>query len=129
MLEYFDREEAFSVLKEWYRVLKIDGVLRLAVPDFNAMAQLYVERNFPLDSFLGPLYGKMEMDGKTIYHKTVYDRISLIVILASIGFKKVENWDWKNVDHGKIDDQSQAYLPKMDKEHGTLISLNLEAHK
>ena len=38
-------------------------------------------------------------------------------------------WDWRKVDHGKFDDHSQAYIPHMQKETGTLISLNIEAVK
>ena len=36
VLEYFDREEAVSILKEWKRVLVPEGTLRIAVPDFEA---------------------------------------------------------------------------------------------
>ena len=38
-------------------------------------------------------------------------------------------WDWRKTEHSQFDDHSQAYLPKMNKEHGTLISLNVEAIK
>ena len=41
VIEYFDREEIVPILKEWHRVLKPDGILRLAVPDFAVMAKLY----------------------------------------------------------------------------------------
>ncbi len=37
VLEYFDREEVLLILKEWYRVLKFGGILRLAVPNFEVM--------------------------------------------------------------------------------------------
>ena len=129
VIEYFDREEVLDVLREWYRVLNVGGILRLAVPDFREMAKLYINNDFPLDSFLGPLYGKMKVNDDFIYHKTVYDDESLIDILGKTGFACVRQWDWRKVDHGIFDDQSQAYLPKMDKKNGTLISLNIEAIK
>ena len=81
VLEYFDREEAVDVLKEWKRVLVPEGTLRLAVPDFEAMVRLYVETSASLDKFLGPLYGRMNMGDKKIYHKTVYDEYSLKALL------------------------------------------------
>jgi predicted SAM-dependent methyltransferase len=128
VIEYFDRDEVIPVLKEWHRVLKKDGILRLAVPNFYAMIQLYFLSNYPLDTFLGPLYGKMKMGNQTIYHKTTYDFWSLEEVLLSVGFTNVDRYNWRDYPvHVKHDDCSQAYLPKMDKENGTLISLNVEA--
>lgn len=131
VIEYFDREQVVDVLLEWKRILKPEGILRLAVPNFETMATLYIHgrKDFPLKTFLGPLYGKMKMGEETIYHKTTYDFASLAVLLAELGFKNIRQWDWRSVDHGKFDDHSQAYLPKMDKENGILISLNMEAVK
>ena len=129
VLEYFDREEAEKVLKEWVRVLKTGGVLRVAVPDFESMTKLYVDSSLPLRSFLGPLYGKMDMDHDTIYHKTVYDFSNLKQILESGGLVDVYRYDWRETEHGHHDDHSQAYIPHMDKDNGTLISLNVECRK
>jgi len=129
VLEYFDREEVIPVLQEWVRVLKKGGILRIAVPDFKAMSKLYSEGKFPLKSFLGPLYGKMKMYDKTIYHKTVYDFKDIKEILESVGLRDVRRYDWRKTEHSHIDDCSAAYLPKMDFDAGTLISLNVEAIK
>jgi predicted SAM-dependent methyltransferase len=128
VLEYFDRTEVLTVLHEWSRVLKPGGKLRIAVPDFEAMVKLYLEEGFFLKSFLGPLYGKMPMGDETIYHKTTYDFHSLNEVLLGVGFSSVDRYNWRDYDvHLENDDCSQAYLPKMEKENGTLISLNIEA--
>ena len=129
VLEYFDREEVTNVLKEWYRVLKIGGMLRVAVPDFKMMTTKYLIDGCELDLFLGPLYGKWSMGNKTIYHKTAYDFLSLKKVLQSNGFRGIQEYDWRNTEHSHIDDHSQSYLPHMDKENGTLMSLNIECYK
>ena len=129
VLEYFDRDEVISVLNEWERVLKLNGILRLAVPDFRAMVKLYTN-GYSLDKFLGPIFGKWKMtESETIYHKTVYDYESLEKVLKNVGFSKIKFWNWKETDHANFDDYSQAYIPHMDKENGILISLNIEAIK
>ncbi len=129
ILAYFDREEAFEVLREWHRVLKDGQVLRVATPDFEAMNVLYTSGEYSLDSFLGPLYGRMDMGGHTIYHKTAYDVESLKNMLLKVGFHDIMLYDWWQTEHALFDDHSQAYLPHMDKDSGTLISLNLECIK
>jgi len=129
VLEYFDRDDAVDVLKEWYRVLKPNGIIRLAVPDFYSMSKLYFNGDIELSKILGPLYGKMKMSDKTIYHKTVYDFNDLSEILTRCGFSHIKKYDWRNTEHAEFDDHSQAYIPHMDKENGTLISLNVEATK
>jgi len=129
VIEYFNREEVKDVLTEWIRVLKPGGILRLAVPDFKNISFLYHTYDYPLETFLGPLYGKMPMGDKTIYHKTTYDFNSLKSLLESLDMRNVVEYDWRKTEHSKFDDHSQAYIPHMDKDHGTLISLNVECTK
>jgi predicted SAM-dependent methyltransferase len=129
VIEYFDREEIKTVLKEWNRVLKENGVLRLAVPNFPELIKVY-KTSDDLSKILGPLYGKWKINTKSIYHKTVYDEKSLAVILEQAGFRNIRKWDWKTVFNDKdYDDHSQAYFPHMDKENGIHVSLNLECNK
>ena len=129
VIEYFDREEVVPLLEGWRKVLKPNGVMRLAVPDFEVYANLYSSGEYPLDNFLGVLYGKMPMGDETIYHKTVYDFDSLKTLLESIGMREVKKYNWEDTEHSQFDDHSQAYLPHMDKENGTLMSLNVECIK
>jgi len=46
-----------------------------------------------------------------------------------VGFRHIRRYDWRATDHAWLDDFSQAYLPHLDKERGTLVSLNVEAIK
>jgi len=131
VLEYFDRIEANEVLKEWHRVLKPGSTLRLAVPDFEALIEIYIKTN-DLGNILGPLYGKMIVENTNleIHHKTIYDFKSLKDILEKNHFNKVRKYRWQDTPpHNQVDDHSQAYFPHMDKENGILLSLNVEANR
>lgn len=131
-LEYFDRFHVVNLLNEWRRVLKPDGILRVAVPNFEALIEVYKKTN-SLSTILGPMYGRMTVTklsgAEQIYHKTIYDFSSLKNILVEAGFKDVKKYDWRETEHAQYDDHSQAYFPHMDKENGLLISLNVEAIK
>ncbi len=126
LLEHFGRKEVLSVIKVWHRKLKPNGILRLSVPDFEKVIRLY-QKKYTLETLLGFLVGgqKDEHD----YHKMVFDKTSLTKLLRDAGFKKIRSWDWRKTEHSQYDDYSQAYLPHMEKETGTMMSLNLEAIK
>lgn len=124
VLEHFQRNKVIDVLKEWRRVLIKGGILRLAVPDFESLAELYV-KNKNLSEIIGPIFGRQDY----LYniHYNVFDFKTLKSNLMLAGFEYVERYDWRNTEHAHIDDYSQSYVPHMDKQFGTLISLNVEA--
>ena len=131
VLEYFDRNDVINVLTEWKRVLKHSGILRLAVPNFPKLVEVY-QSSKDLSSILGPLYGKWDIGNQEfIYHKTVYDENSLKNVLEEVGFKNIKIWDWQEFfkEQKDFDDHSQAYYPHMQKESGIHVSLNLQCEK
>ena len=101
----------------------------MAVPNFEIMVDLYLNLGVSLNNILGPLYGEMPMGEETIYHRTTYDFDVLYDLLESLGLKDIHRYNWRKTSHAEFDDHSQAYIPHMDKESGTLISLNVEAIK
>jgi predicted SAM-dependent methyltransferase len=125
VLEHFKRRDVSRVLKEWYRVLKEGGILRLAVPDFAAICEVYQETQ-DLPQLLGLLFGRQDYLYNIHYH--VWDRKTLSRELKEAGFCEVRYWDWQTTEHTDVDDYSRAYIPHMDT-NGVLMSLNLEAVK
>lgn len=126
VLEHFGRHKYMDVLKLWHQKLKVGGVLRLSVPDFEKVVELY-NSGEPLRTFTGLLYGGQTYNEN--YHYITFDYTTLREELREIGFDLIHKWDWRYIEHGHIDDYSQSYLPHMDKENGTLMSLNVEAQK
>jgi len=108
LIAYFDQKEIIPILKEWNRVLKVGGTLRISTPDWQVMRKF----DKPL---LGPIFGKMSEP--PIYHKTIYDIDSLTDVLLAAGFYKIRRYDHTKNEH---DDHSAAY------HEGRLISLNIE---
>jgi len=127
VLEHFGRNTYMDVLREWRRVLAPQGVLRLAVPDFGAAARLYMTGGLPrgIEDIRGLICGGQR--DQYDFHKMIFDEADLSRALKEVGFAEVRHWDWRTTQHSGLDDYSQAYIPHMDKDNGTLVSLNLEA--
>ena len=126
VLEHFKRRDIERVLAEWFRVIKPGGVLRISVPDFGKLCSVY-QREGKLDLIIGALFGRQDY----LYniHYNVFDFSSLSALLIRCGFTDINTYDWRQTEHANVDDFSQAYIPHMDKENGTLISLNVECIK
>jgi predicted SAM-dependent methyltransferase len=126
VLEHFTRIRLPSVLKEWNRVLKIGGILRISVPSFEAILRIYEETQ-DLQNVIGPLFGRQ--DYLYNFHYNVFDFQSLKQVLMNAGFSRIAEYNWRETEHSGIDDYSQAYFPHMDKNAGIQVSLNVEATK
>jgi predicted SAM-dependent methyltransferase len=135
VIEYFNDFEVKELLTEWKRVLKEGKILRLSVPNFEALCELY-KSGTKLYELTGPLYGRIWMKDKWIYHKTVYDYDRLYNLLYGLKFRNIIYWHWQDYIGEQEDDFSRAYIPyKTDKiipevnNLEMLISLNMEAVK
>jgi len=126
VLEHFNRHMILAVLSHWKDLLKKDGILRLAVPNFKEVCEYYNETS-DLPSLIGLLYGGQRniLDK----HYIIFDETTLSDDLKKVGFKDTNIWNWRETDHAQFDDYSQAYLPAFKKDTGRLMSLNLEAKK
>tara|TARA_B000000609_G_C24118358_1_gene318086 strand:- start:349 stop:900 length:552 start_codon:yes stop_codon:yes gene_type:complete len=126
VLEHFKRDDTQRILNEWARVLKLKGTIRLSVPDFESICEIY-QTHKDISLIEGPVVG-----GQTnIYnfHYTVFDFKKIKNLLKNAGFSNIRRYDWRNTSHKLVDDYSQAYIPHMDKTNGKLISLNVEAER
>lgn len=127
VVEHFTKNERLGVLRRWCEVIKPGGTIRLAVPDFEAVAYAYINKIVPIEKLWSALNGSQRHPYDFHYH--CYDFDHLKADLESVGFTDVRRYDWRKTEHADIDDYSQAYYPHLQKDTGFLLSLNVEATK
>ncbi len=89
LLEHFGHQEVFDVIKHWTDKLKMGGVLKIAVPDFGKIAQAYIkqDKEFNVSGYL--------MGGQTDtndYHKSIFDRETLTILMENAGLSDIVEW-------------------------------------
>lgn len=85
LVEHFTQMELTTVvLPSWRRILKPSGVLRVVVPDAEAMIQAFSRGQYPFESLREVTYGSQDYPGN--FHYTMFSRESLRTILRASGF-------------------------------------------
>lgn len=125
VLEHISHRKITEVLKEWYRVIKEGGVLRLSVPDFDKLIAIYSAEGEDIGAIIAPLMGGQ--DHTYNFHKTVFNENYLSEILLSAGFKEVRRWNPEEVKLHSFDDWASEPITYKGKKYP--ISLNIEAVK
>ena len=125
VLEHFKRNEVLNFLTECNRVLKIGGILRVAVPDFDQVVKVY-NKNKNIVEIVGLLNGGQKNDYDI--HFLNYNFEILKEILEFIGFHEIKRYDSLEFLKEK-DDYSKAFIPHMDFDNGELMSLNIICKK
>lgn len=123
ILEHISYQQTVNVLKEWKRVLKKGGVLRLSVPDFEKIISLYEAEGRDAARTMPPLLGTQ--DEKYGFHKSIFNEKYLRGLLKEAGFREVRGWDPETASYYDFNDWAGKRLV-YSKYH---ISLNLEGIK
>lgn len=124
-LEHFKYGQIEVVLQEWYRVLKKGAVLRLSVPDFDKLVEIYKIHNNDPDVILPQLMGGQ--NNRYNFHYTVFNNINLTNLLKSVGFLHIQEWQPGTSDLMTFNDFSIYKKDIAGKLYE--ISLNIEAVK
>lgn len=126
LAEHLHRHMVLATFNHWVSLLKPGGTLELAVPNFAAVAQHYMEHG-DLPVLMGLLYGGQDLFLNR--HTIAFDERTLTDYMEKAGLMNVKWWDWRTSDHTDHDDFSQSFLPHLDKANGMLMSLNLQGTK
>jgi predicted SAM-dependent methyltransferase len=124
-LEHFPHTKVLSVLAEWFRVLKPGGILRLSVPDFDLLLNIYKENGSEVNTILNMLMGGQ--DYKYNFHMVIFNRKSIERLLRNTGFKEVLEWHPGSCELTTFDDYSNKKFLIGSKYYP--VSLNIEAVK
>jgi predicted SAM-dependent methyltransferase len=89
VLEHFSHRQTADVLREWVRVLKPGGVLKVAVPDFDRITDWYVggRTHLPLEGYL--FGGHCDAND---HHGAMFNRGKLTELMENAGLVSVTDW-------------------------------------
>lgn len=120
VLEHFKKKDTLNILKEWVRVLKPNGIIRISVPSLDNLVKIYMMQG-KVDNVIGPLLGGQTY--KENFHYNLFNQEFLTQYLKKSGCVAVHPWDFRRTIHSDYWDFSQAITKEIP------ISLNLEARK
>jgi predicted SAM-dependent methyltransferase len=105
VLEHICRNKILNQILEFNRILKIGGILRIYVPDFEKVVYQY---NKNISELIGFLNGGQK--NYYDYHYVNFDFNIMKEILESCGFKNIQNYDTHNFLSENQDDYSKSYM-------------------
>lgn len=90
-LEHFRKSDVHHILREFSRVLRPGGVLRVSTPDIEAIAKGILEGE-DIDRINQHLFGKFKSDETDDFdvHRWMYPAGKMMEVLREIGFVKIE---------------------------------------
>ena len=125
VLEHFSFEEVGEILRNFHKKLKIGGVLRLSVPDFDRLVTVYQANGNNLELVKLALMGGQ--DYAYNFHKCVFNCTTLTDVLVACGFEHMLEWNTLEEFGTHLGDWSETdfQTPK----GKFAISLNMKAIK
>jgi predicted SAM-dependent methyltransferase len=116
VFEHISHRQQLDVLRRWHELLKPGGELRLSVPDFAKIVDVFMRGRLPLDQAQDALMGGQDYPGN--FHFALFTSDHLSALLERAGFSNIRGWRSRD----------QENWPR-DWSWAEWISLNLRAEK
>jgi predicted SAM-dependent methyltransferase len=105
VLEHFSFAELNPILSKLHRKLRNGGLLRISVPSFDSIIEIYKNNGSQLNSIKFALMGGQDYHYN--YHKSLFNKEYLTALLFNNGYGYIEEWttvadfgvdlgDWSN---------------------------------
>jgi predicted SAM-dependent methyltransferase len=107
-LEHIPHHQTAQVLREWNRVLKLGGVLKLAVPNIDAVIRFYQENPDRFEEAQWYFMGAQTYPAN--FHYAIFNAARLTQLLEAAGFGEVRAWKHEDAPELAIDDCSRMML-------------------
>lgn len=126
-LEHITREEGLVFLKECYRTLKPNSIIRLTVPDTELLTKKYIDGTIEEYRHVNLGVEKSTDNVLSLFellltgHKTIYDYDSISKLLSNAGFINVQRMKFGKSNSKEIEKQTIDMYPT--------LSLYVEATK
>jgi len=92
VIEHLPRHDLLRTLKDFYKILKLNGKLVIECPDFDEVVKEYLKGN---EKRLDNIFGRQRYKGDVHYFGYNFKRLKRI--LKNVGFRKIQKK--KPVDH------------------------------
>ncbi len=111
-IEHLGKEDGLKFLRDCYRILKDNGVIRITSPDLEKIIDIYYDRNqYVKRENLIEAYGKgsqlqpCELFNDYMHewgHRFIFDRQMITSTLANIGFIEITFCECKKSNHSEL---------------------------
>lgn len=139
MIEHVDYTQVKNMLSECYRVMKTDGVIRIATPNLQFLDDLYHNPQKEInEQYVEWAAQKAGLPSSSVYvvnhfhtawgHQIIYDFDTLSALLAEFGFKDVRQCEMSKSEHEPLKN-IEGHFHTMPYELCCLETMILEARK
>ena len=120
LFEHLTYPEATNMLKECYRILKPNGIIRIATPNLKFLVDLYEHPQKDINKAYIEFNAKRSrMPSSPVYavnyfhtswgHKIIYDLESLSRFLEEVGFKDITQCEMSKSNHAALNNVEQHF--------------------